>query len=397
MLTSRYSILILAPFYREFVKGIVDAIAEHASEISIIVNHNRLAEVSRYVPIGGYFSHVRGYTANRLIDQSNKPDNVNVNLLSMTYLVPDGKNSRLGDVLFRKTDQFIQERGLKFDIIQGHFTWPCGYAAVKLARKYEVPSALIIHENRDWLHRMVNSPYMRFRWTWENADALVRVNKLDIPVLMQYSKEVVHAPGGFNPKIFFPIERGVARNAVGLPSGPKVIFGLGYLTRRKGFQFLVQAVHDLVETNPDLICVIGGMGPARHDLEGMARRLGLSGNIRFVDFIARDKLNYYYNAADLFVLPSLSEGNPTVMFEALACGVPFIGTPVGGVPEVIDSDDYGILARIGDPEDLAAKIQEGLSKEWDRQKILAEAQRYSWENTVGPIVDLHLRLIAPKH
>ncbi len=118
-MVSRYNMLVLAPFYREFVKGIVDATASHVSDISVIVHHNRLAEISRYVPLGGYFSHVRGFTANRLIDESNKPGNVKVSLLSMTYLIPDGKNSSLGDALFRKADQLIQARGLKFDIVQG--------------------------------------------------------------------------------------------------------------------------------------------------------------------------------------------------------------------------------------------------------------------------------------
>ena len=115
-----------------------------------------------------------------------------------------------------------------------------------------------------------------------------------------------------------------------------------------------------------------------------------------MDFIPRDKLNYYYNAADLFVLPSLSEGNPTVMFEALACGTPFIGTPVGGVPEVVDSDDYGLLARAGSPEDLATKIQEGLTKSWSRKKICGYAQRFSWDETVKPMLDLHRRLRSPR-
>ena len=76
------------------------------------------------------------------------------------------------------------------------------------------------------------------------------------------------------------------------------------------------------------------------------------------------------NACDLFVLPSLNEGNPTVMFEALGCGKPFVGTKVGGVPEVIASDDYGLLVEPADPEDLAEKILVALDREWDREAIL---------------------------
>jgi len=81
-------------------------------------------------------------------------------------------------------------------------------------------------------------------------------------------------------------------------------------------------------------------------------------------------MNLWINAADIFVLPSLGEGNPTIMFECLGCGKPFVGTTVGGVPEVITSDDYGLLVEPADPKDLARKILMALGREWDREAIL---------------------------
>jgi len=390
-----YKILVLSPFYREFVKGIVDAMANDISEIGVLVHHNRLSEVSRYIPLGGYFSWVRTFTAERLIDATSRPDNVNVTVCSMTYLVPDGRNTRLGDAIVKRIDGLIEKNRLKFDLVQGHFTWPCGYAAVKLGAKHKKPAIVVVHEDRDWLLRMAGSPDSRFRMTWKNANGLVRVNKIDIPVLKEYNENVVHAPGGFNPSIFYPISREAARSAVGISGEQKVIFGLGYLDTRKGFQFLIQAMQDLVKTNPNLICIIGGTGPTWGELERQARTLGVDRNVRFAGFISRKELNNYYNAADIFVLPSLSEGNPTVMFEALSCGTPFIGTPVGGVPEVINSDSYGLLANTGSASDLAVKIERGLGISWDHARISAYAQTYSWENAVKPILELHRTLISP--
>lgn len=95
------------------------------------------------------------------------------------------------------------------------------------------------------------------------------------------------------------------------------------------------------------------------------------------------------NAADLFVLPSLNEGNPTVMFEALGCGKPFIGTKVGGVPEVITSNEYGLLVEPADPGGLAEKLFIALDRDWDNEKIALYAQQYSWANIADRIVQIY--------
>jgi glycosyltransferase involved in cell wall biosynthesis len=106
-----------------------------------------------------------------------------------------------------------------------------------------------------------------------------------------------------------------------------------------------------------------------------------------------DEIPVWMNACDLFVLPSLSEGNPTVLPEALGCGKPFVGTRVGGVPEVITSDECGLLVGPADPDDLAEKILVALDREWDREAILAYAQRYTWENIAKEIMGVYERVL----
>ena len=96
-----------------------------------------------------------------------------------------------------------------------------------------------------------------------------------------------------------------------------------------------------------------------------------------------------YNVADLFVLPSLFEGNPTVMFEALGVGLPFIGTNVGGIPEIIISDEYGLLCEPANPKDLAENIMIGLNKEWNREKIMEYANQFTWENIANKTREIY--------
>ena len=94
----------------------------------------------------------------------------------------------------------------------------------------------------------------------------------------------------------------------------------------------------------------------------------------------QDELPLYLNAADLFCLSSDSEGNPTVMFEAIGVGLPYIGTSVGGVPEIITSEEYGLTCEPGNEESLSRIIEQGISKTWDKNEILRYAKEYTWRN-----------------
>ena len=93
------------------------------------------------------------------------------------------------------------------------------------------------------------------------------------------------------------------------------------------------------------------------------------------------------------MLPSLSEGNPTVMFEALGCGKAFIGTDVGGIPEIIINSNYGFIAPRKNSKALSIKIIEGLNKRWDKKKILEYSKKFTWGSISENIVENYQDLI----
>ena len=301
-------------------------------------------------------------------------------------------NKILIDNLLRVVERTIKKHHLHFDLVHAHFTWPSGYIGVRLKEKYGRPVITTIHENGDWFDQEVRMDRPIINTAWSCADALIRVNKKDVPLLKRYNERVYSIPNGFSPA-FHPIDTAVARGRLGQPRGAKIIFTLGGLIKRKGFNYLIDAMEQVCSRRDDAICFIGGAGPERESLQGQIDRLHLGEKVSLLGFVPGDQLPLWMNACDLFVLPSLNEGNPTVMFEALGCGKPFVGTRVGGVPEVISSDTYGLLVEPADPKDLAEKILTALDREWDREAILEYAERFTWENIAKEIVGVYRALV----
>jgi glycosyltransferase involved in cell wall biosynthesis len=141
--------------------------------------------------------------------------------------------------------------------------------------------------------------------------------------------------------------------------GPYQLVTVGSLAQLyKGIDVLIEAVALCVRSGFDVTAVIVGDGRYRPLLMAQAERMGLASRIRFLGQVtAGDPVRRTLDASDLFVLPSRTEGLPRVVIEAMARALPCIGSAVGGIPELLDARD---LVRVGDPAELAAKIQEVL-------------------------------------
>ena len=289
-------------------------------------------------------------------------------------------------------ERTIEEHHIHFDLIHSHFTWPTGYIGVRLKEKYGKPVIITIHENGEWFDQEVRMDHPLINAAWSNADALVRVNRKDVPVLQRFNNSSYSIPNGFSPT-FHPLDTKMAREKLGLPQDKKIIFALGNLIKRKGFNYLVDAMVGICNQKDEVLCFIGGAGSEKGSLQVQIDRSHLGEKVRLLGSVPPEVLPLWMNACELFVLPSLNEGNPTVMFEALGCGKPFVGTRVGGVPEVIISDEYGLLVKPADPDDLYEKILMALDREWDREEILLYAERFTWENVSIQIYQVYIKVM----
>ncbi|MDF1593530.1 MAG: glycosyltransferase [Desulfobacterales bacterium] len=134
------------------------------------------------------------------------------------------------------------------------------------------------------------------------------------------------------------------RQALKLPDSKIILFTVRNLVARMGLENLIKAVQLVVRNAADIYLVIGGAGPLRDQLARMAEQLGVNDCIRFEGFIPEESLPNYYQMADMFILPTKElEGFGLVTLEAMASGVPVLGTPVGGTKEIISRFDSSFM------------------------------------------------------
>jgi len=377
-------LLVISHSYTNFQKDPLECLANFLDSVYVLVRYNPIANISKYLPV----HYLDPFRWDSKVDLATKPSNIEVFPTPILYTPTERGYKGLGDKHFKAVEKVIKRNNVKFDLIHAHFTWSSGYVGVKLKEKYKKPVVITIHENCEWFNKEVSMNYPLINYTWKNANALIRVNKKDVPILKNFNKNVYSIPNGFPPS-FKPLNKNECRSKLLWPADKKIIFSLGGLVERKGFNYLIDAMKIIAERKKNVLCLIGGPGPLKNRLEKQIEKLELKDYIKLVGGKTHDEIPIWMNACDLFVLPSLSEGNPTVMFECLGCGKPFVGTKVGGIPEIIISDDYGLLCEPGDPKDLAEKILFALKKQWNSKKIRDYAEQFTWEKIAKETIEIY--------
>lgn len=182
------------------------------------------------------------------------------------------------------------------------------------------------------------------------------------------------------------IDRDSARRALGVPAGGHLLLTVRRLDPRMGLEELLHAAARLRDEGLVFLLVVAGDGMLAARLERLGADLDLVDRIRFLGRVTDRKLQELYAAADLFVLPTVAyEGFGMATLEALAAGVPVVGTPVGATPELLLPLDRRFVARAPDAESLAESIRALLVTSDDdlRTRCAAYAQsRYAWSSVI---------------
>ena len=154
-----------------------------------------------------------------------------------------------------------------------------------------------------------------------------------------------------------------------------VVLAVGRLVSVKGHGVLLEAIARLAESGGSVTATIVGDGPRRAALEQLARQLGIGDRVSFAGSVGQDDIGRYYEDADVFCLPSFSEGLPVVLLEAMAAGVPVVASRIAGIPELIEDGRSGLLVPPGRADLLADALRSLLVDPRRRADLAAEGRR----------------------
>ena len=278
----------------------------------------------------------------------------------------------------------------KVDIIHTHWLIPQGFIGTLVHQINGIPFIATVHGTD--LAVIIKSAVLTRICSFiiRNSDA-VTVNssytRQQLLSIIPESEGKIHViPMGvdleaFSPNLPLPLKKSV-------PSGHGIL-NVGRLIALKGTQYLIKAMPHVIHKYPDAVLVIIGSGPQEDHLTRMVRELSLDEHVRFMGNIPHNELHPYYQAADVFVLPSIlfngtTEGLGVVLLEAMAAGCPVIGSNVGGIPDIIIDGETGFLVPEQRPDILAEKIVKifsdtDIKEKFRRFGLMRVQEKFSWD------------------
>jgi len=276
-----------------------------------------------------------------------------------------------------------------------------------IAMKYKKPFIVTQHNTfidyKSFLNIMEHiNDFIIGKSVLKRADRILTVSKETMKYVLKLGADksktsVIY--NGVDTNCFCTVKKEDNRKKLGLPKTRKIIFSVRRLVYKNGIDTLIESAALVAKNNPDILFVVAGKGPSRKLIEKSIKELGIENNIKLTGFVPDKLLPVYYNAADYFVLPSASgEGLPLVLLEAMACGLPVIATTVGGIPEIINHLENGILIPPRNPEAMANAISKIIPDEKLAKSIGEEAKknvndRFSWEENVRQLQEVYSKFV----
>ncbi len=301
---------------------------------------------------------------------------------------------KYGDWMARGTQptiEKIQKQGFDFQIIDAHFTYPDGFAAIKLANFFKIPVVVTARGSDITRNKLMPSIVPMLREVMHAATRLVAVSeeiKQDFIELGANPDKIHVIPNGIDTHTFHPIPRLEARLKLGLTQARKLIVCVGRLDHNKSQWLILEALGKIGAeqlTAQKIQLALIGEGEDRRKLEEASRHLGLNDIVRFVGQLAPEKICLWNNAADLKILASLREGSPNVVLEALACGTPVVASNAGTNAAIIEPGKNGFLFPSGDSEALKNQLLLALETPWNKAAIAGSNSLRSWDSVASEV------------
>ncbi len=281
------------------------------------------------------------------------------------------------------------------DVIYAPWAYPDGWTAVRLGHAADRP--VVVKVMGSDVHTLAQYPGRRPGTieTLREADRIVAVSRqlADEVVELGADPERVHVVyNGVDQDLFCPGSRTQAQEQLGLEASvPRLLF-VGNLVPVKQVPVLLDACAILRNRERNFHCHILGEGPLRKSLAAQIERLQLEEHITLEGVRPHAELADWFRAADVVILPSQSEGVPNVLLEAKACGVPFVASRVGGIPEIAGRADR--LVPANDPPALANAIASLLSEV--RPDVPEGKPHATWSESAEALLAVFHQVMPPR-
>jgi len=241
--------------------------------------------------------------------------------------------------------------------------------------------------------------------TAKNASIIVTISKYSVEKIQYYydvdSEKIRIVPNGVDVEAFKPLENQTElKKKFGLGQGPCVLF-VGNLIPRKGLPLLVEAAKKIVKQQAETKFLIAGVGPLKNYLIKTIQDAKLTANFLFVGRVSEKLLPALYNCSDVFVLPSIQEGQGIVLLEAQASGKPVVGFDICGVREAVQNGETGLLVNVEESDALADSLIKLLEDRDLRRRMGVNGRKFvvenfTWDISAQKMLTVYREVLADK-
>ena len=301
---------------------------------------------------------------------------------------------------------FRLHRKHRFDLIHAFWLLPNGFIGAIISKLCKVPLMVALRGSDIFISKKNLFFRAMARWTLRQASMVTSVTPAffaDLEAFGVPAKKMRLIPNGSHPRLFPAPSRSqlvALRQRLSIPEGDVVIFALGRIVLKKGFDILIQALPLIQEQVPNVTVIIGGDGTDLGRLKTLVKELGVSASVRFPGTITRTDVAAYFHLCDLFTLPAIFDpkgnvdGCPNVILEAMACGKPVVASDISGIPVIVKEGETGILVKEKNIAELASALVALLTDKTKREQFgLAGQQRIlnelTWEKAIEQIKDVY--------
>lgn len=301
---------------------------------------------------------------------------------------------------------FWLTRKNRFTLIHAFWLLPNGFIGAVVCKLCKIPLMIALRGSDIFVSKQNMIFKWMARWTLKQASMVTSVTPTFFPDLEDFGipeEKRRLILNGSHPNLFPspPQKRLVEiRNRYSIPEDELVIFALGRIVLKKGFDLLIRALPEVRKKVPQVKVIIGGDGSDLARLKTLATELGVSDIVKFPGTINRRDVPDYFHLCDLFVLPAIFDpignvdGCPNVILEAMACGKPVVASGISAIPFVVKDGETGVLVEEKNIPQLTSALITFLTDrekclrfgEAGRQRILSEL---TWDNTITQIKDVY--------